>query len=159
MGRCSLNILCFTVLTRSEYAPFAKSHLKLQQRSLYLSEVNVPPQNDTKDIVFVVAGQQMIRAQSGLTGQRADYAADFKRFTDRVSYVLSPGALVNKVLETGLFPKENTFVGLVFDAQTGSSPIFARIRPKIHTFRTSQANWVAEPTTYIWPATAVAPAW
>lgn len=115
---------CISRLSRSDYKPFDKSHLRSQQKKLFLSQVNVPKKADTKNVVLGFAGQQMHsrllseRGQvSGITGQKDGYSELFKRHDASVPYTVASGSLINEIIRTGLFSKEDTFVGLVFDAQ------------------------------------------
>lgn len=91
-----------------------------------MSQVNAPKQVQTENVVIGFAGQQLhndfisIGGQiSGITGQTNNYGNLFKNDAASVPYNVHAGSLVNKVVQTGLFPKNNTFVALVFDAQFG----------------------------------------
>lgn len=122
--RCRNKFLfCNSVVTFGEYKVFDRSHNKRQQKKLFLSQVNVPTRSSTKNVVLAIAGQQTQKLvlpngqSSGLTGQYNTYAASFGRKTGSVSTSVASSSLVNTILKSGYFPKENTFVGLVFDAR------------------------------------------
>lgn len=123
--RCrNKRFFCNSVVVRNEYNVFS-SHAKRQQKKLFLSQVNVPPRASTRNIVFIVAGQQTQKGpfvpkdgqDSGLTGQNSDFGKRFNRKTGSVGYTVRSNSLVNEILRTGMFSKADTFVGMVFDAR------------------------------------------
>lgn len=125
---CRGRLICRGKISRSDYKPFEKSHDDQMQKHLILSQVNTPPRSRTRNVVFVVAGQQRLvtkrefGAANGLTGQKDNFARGFGEdlYTSTrasVPYTITSNSLVNKILGTGHFSKANTFVGLVFDAR------------------------------------------
>jgi len=109
---------CHGVTTRSEYRCFR--HMRKEpQKKLYISELNVPSRSNTKNFALFIAGQQNSNGQSsGITGQRSSYKDKFERKTASFSpYQLAKNSLANTILSSGLFSADDTFVGLVFDAQ------------------------------------------
>lgn len=126
---------CNSVVTKDDYVLFESSHGKEQQKNLFLSQVNEPEKSETRSLVMGIAGQQIQDGlsvsvagfslftspedgqSSGITGQQKEYSKLFNRTDGSVSYTLNPKSLVNGVLKTGLFPKVDTFVGLIFDAR------------------------------------------
>lgn len=117
---------CRSALTKQDYRVFTRSHLKRQQKKLFISQVNVPKRSKTQNVVIAIAGQQTQNGfifapnngqKNGVTGQQASYRDKFRRRTSSIKYAINPNALVNNILRTGLFSKSDTFVGVVFDAR------------------------------------------
>lgn len=109
---------CNSVITRSEYNVFDRSHNNRQQKKLYLSMVNHPKRSVTKNIVIAIAGQQRQDGKkSGTTGQYDDYKSGFDVKRGHREKNVDSNSMVNSALRTGYFAKEDTFVGLVYDAR------------------------------------------
>lgn len=115
---------CISRLSRAEYAPFAGAASRREQKRLFLAQVNAPPRADTRNVVLGVADAGA--GASAITGQRARFAGRFSKHAGSAAVPLSAASLVNEVLRTGLFGREDTFVGLVFDARFGYADAAAR---------------------------------
>ncbi len=105
-------------LTKEAYKPL-DSIFSLLTRKLIISEIVTPPKADTEHIVFAFAGQQPPNdgLRGGITGQRRRFRAGWTSKEPSKKQVLMSNFLVDLVLKSGVFPKRNSFVGLVFDAQ------------------------------------------
>ena len=114
---------CKSVVDNRDYEVFGRHGMSTKnQRKVYITTINKPAR--TKNIVFVVAGQQfrsnILRKYgdpSGVTGQPRGYAKGFKRRTVWRYSRISANGLLYKILKTGYFSLSNTFVSAVFDAR------------------------------------------
>ncbi len=114
---CRAKLLCMSRLTRPEYGPLNRIGNKLTKK-LIISEVVKPQREDTEHIVLAFAGQQTIGGRkSGITGQRDGYRIGWKNRQRTKMRTLMSTNLADRILGSGVFPKRNSFVGLVFDTQ------------------------------------------
>lgn len=121
--RCTSRfLLCRSRLVDNDYRFFGQNRISnRRQRNIYLSQVYKPSLSKTKNVVLVVAGQQCFPClgssaqSSGITGQDSRYR--MSRRTGGSYRRISSSSLVNAIMRTGYFGKDETFAGLVFDAR------------------------------------------
>lgn len=124
--RCRNKIFfCNSVIENPDYNVFESNGMpKRAQKKLYITQINKPSKQATKNIVFVVAGQQFRSGllaldgdSSGVTGQFSGYTKGFRRKTGSLTKTIDTNSLLYRILDQGYLSLDDTFVGAVFDAR------------------------------------------
>ena len=117
--RCTRKLWCRSKLTRHEYRHFT-SLRRSTQKKLYLSEIRVPNRENTRNLILGFSGQQDYTfsgaLSSGVTGQPNGYGPFHRRQGSRNIHLMN-NRLIQQVSGSAIFPKDETFVGIVADTR------------------------------------------
>lgn len=119
--KCRSKVLCRGVTTYPEYGYWAQSGVKKRhQKKTFITKLSDPGASRAKRVIFVSAGQQNglfdDELGSRLTGQTDGYKNGFKK-KDGSRWVNMNRGIAHKILERTNWRKDETFVGLAFDAR------------------------------------------
>lgn len=122
---CRNTIPCNSSLSYPEYAAWdAAGVANDDKRKTTIGRVSEPAVADTKNLVFITAGQQFEfglfgekGTSSSLTGQPTDWMKDWSNKTKSKAFALNSNSLVARMLDEGYVDPADTYIGIAFDAR------------------------------------------
>lgn len=119
--KCRSKVLCRGVTTYPEYSYWSQFGVKKRhQKKTFIAKLSDPGASRAKRVIFVAAGQQngVLDDEQGsrLTGQTDGYKNGFRK-KDGSRWVNMNKGIAHKILERTNWRKDETFVGLAFDAR------------------------------------------
>lgn len=104
-------------LTRAEFTPWDTHQVRhAAQEKTLIARASDPPRDQVRHLVFIAAGQQFYQYSCSLTGQRAEYEADFP-LTQASKQIRTGHSLAREIFIGGVFDPAETFIGLAVDSR------------------------------------------
>ena len=103
---------------RAEYSAWDNHNISnTAQINTVIGRVSDPPRGRVRHLVFVSAGQQFSELSCELTGQRANYEANFPRTAGSSTVTTQAESLLGDMMADRTFEPAETFIGAAVDAK------------------------------------------